>query len=322
MALPKQVAQQLKEIEEIEKQLQAPVSEVPEEPEAVEEDGQTTDESVDEVVAETPKLVEVTPTPPETDKVPEEAWEHKYHRLQGKYDAEVPRLHTQVKELSTLVEQLRKQMEQQPEKPAQTAVERLVTDEDVQEYGAEFVDLQRRIAREEIRADLDAIKAENEKLKQMLLQTGTQMGEVSFEQRLHRLVPDFDQINNDPQWVTWLNTEDPILRAPRRAIAQEAFNKGDADAVAHYVSLFRRESAPAEQEAKPDRRAELERQVQPTRTSAAKAPISKTGKTYSRSDVEKMFTKVALLGSQQKHEEAKKLEAEIDAAFKEGRVAL
>jgi len=321
MALPKQVAQQLKEIEEIEKQLQAPVSEVPEEPEAVEEDGQTTDESVDEVVAEKPKLVEVTPTQPEAEKVSEETWEHKYHRLQGKYDAEVPRLHAQVKELAGYVEQLRNKAEQAPVAPTPTKAERLVTDADIDEYGEAMVDLQRRVAREEIRADLEAIKAENERLKQMLLQTGSQVGEVTFEQRLHRLVPDFDQINNDPQWVAWLDTVDPILRAPRRAIAQQAFTKSDAEAVAHYVSLFRSETGQTEAPVS-NKRAELERQVQPTRTATAKAPSSKVGKTYSRSDVEKMFTKVALLGSQQKHEEAKKLEAEIDAAFKEGRVVL
>ncbi len=320
MALPKQVAQQLKEIEEIEKQLQAPAAEPPVDPE---ESGQTTDESVDEVVAEKPKLVEVTPTQPEAEKVSEETWEHKYHRLQGKYDAEVPRLHAQVKELAGYVEQLRNKAEQAPVAPTPTKAERLVTDADIDEYGEAMVDLQRRVAREEIRADLEAIKAENERLKQMLLQTGSQMGEVSFEQRLHRLVPDFDQINNDPQWVAWLDTVDPILRAPRRAIAQDAFSKGDAEAVAHYVDIFRGETGePQNQPERSAKRAELERQVQPTRTSAAKTPSSKVGKTYSRSDVEKMFTKVALLGSQQKHEEAKKLEAEIDAAFKEGRVVL
>lgn len=316
MALPKQVRKQLEEIEELEKQLQAPANEVPVEPE---ESGQTTDEPLE--IIEQPAVE--TPTQPKESKVPEDTWEHKYHRLRGKYDAEVPRLHAQVKELSGYIDQLRAQTEQKREQPQEPKkAERLVTDAEINEYGEELVDLQRRIVREEIRGELDAIKSENEQLKKMLMQTGSQVGEVTFEQKLHRLVSDFDQINNDPQWIAWLDTVDPILRAPRRVLAQDAFSKGDAEAVAHYVGLFRGETGePQEQQGRSAKRAELERQVQPTRT-AAKAPTSKAGKTYSRSDVEKMFQKVALLGSQQKHEEAKKLEAEIDAAFRESRVVL
>jgi hypothetical protein len=163
------------------------------------------------------------------------------------------------------------------------------------------------------------MKTENEELRKMLAQTGNQVSEATFEQRLHRLVPDFDQINLDPKWVDWLNEIDPLLRAPRKSIAQEAFNRGDAEGVAHYVSLFRQTTEPAEAP-KSKAKSELERQIQPTRSAATAQTASPKGRIYTDSDVRVMYQKAATLGAQGKLEEARKLEAEIDAAYMDGRV--
>ena len=319
MALPKQVEAQLKEIEAIEKQLeegqQQPTEPVePTEPtEPVE--ATTPEPEPTEPVESKPKPVEPEPQ--------EEKWEQKYKTLKGMYDAEVPRLHAQLKDLKAQMDSLRQAAEAKPvEQPKPAAKEKLVTDEDVQAFGADLIEVQRKVAREvamEFRADLDAMKAENDELRKMLAQTGNQVSEATFEQRLHRLVPDFDQINLDPKWVDWLNEIDPLLRAPRKSIAQEAFNRGDAEGVAHYVSLFRQTTEPAEAP-KSKAKSELERQIQPTRSAATAQTASPKGRIYTDSDVRVMYQKAATLGAQGKLEEARKLEAEIDAAYMDGRV--
>jgi hypothetical protein len=319
MALPRQVEAQLKEIEAIEKQLvdsqQQPTEPVePTEPtEPVE--ATTPEPEPTEPVEPTPKPVEPEPQ--------EEKWEQKYKTLKGMYDAEVPRLHAQLKDIKAQMDSLRQAAEAKPvEQPKPAAKEKLVTDEDVQAFGADLIEVQRKVAREvamEFRADLDAMKSENEELRKMLAQTGNQVSEASFEQRLHRLVPDFDQINLDPKWVDWLNEIDPLLRAPRKSIAQEAFNRGDAEGVAHYVSLFRQTTEPAAAP-KSKAKSELERQIQPTRSAATAQTASPKGRIYTDSDVRVMYQKAATLGAQGKLEEARKLEAEIDAAYMDGRV--
>jgi hypothetical protein len=144
------------------------------------------------------------------------------------------------------------------------------------------------------------------------------VSEASFEQRLYRLVPDFEVVNADPKWIAWLNEVDPLLRAPRASVAQQAFNRGDAEGVAHYVSLFKQNTAPVEQ--KTDKTEELERQLQPNRGASSAPSASPKGKVYTNSDIEKMFRKAADLGTKGQTDAAKKLEAEIDAAFMEGRV--
>lgn len=317
MALPRQVEAQLRELEALEKQLTdaqnpAPADSTPNPAEPPQDQQPAPAE---------PKPVESTPTPTEP-VVAEEKWEQKYKTLKGMYDAEVPRLHADLRELKAQVDSLRKASETKPVEPAKPkATEKLVTDADVEAFGSDLIEVQRKVAREvaaEFRGELDAMRAENEKLREQLTSTGTQVSEASFEQRLYRMVPDFETVNADPKWIAWLNEVDPLLRAPRSSVAQQAFNRGDAEGVAHYVAMFKKSVAPVEPTA--DKTEELERQIQPNRSATSTPPTSQKGKVYTNADIEKMFRKATDLGVKGRTDEAKKLEAEIDAAFMEGRV--
>jgi hypothetical protein len=312
MALPRQVEAQLRELEALEKQLtdaqnpEPTPAEPPQDPQPAPAE---------------PTPVEPTPTPTEP-VVAEETWQQKYKTLKGMYDAEVPRLHADLRELKGQVDSLRKASETKPVEPAKPkAAEKLVTDADVEAFGQDLIEVQRKVAREvasEFRGELDAMRVENEKLREQLTSTGTQVSEASFEQRLYRMVPDFEAVNANPKWIAWLNEVDPLLRAPRSSVAQQAFNRGDAEGVAHYVAMFKQTVAPAEQKA--DKTDELERQLQPNRGATSAPPTSQKGKVYTNADIEKMFRKAADLGTKGQLDAAKKLEAEIDAAFMEGRV--
>jgi hypothetical protein len=317
MALPKQVEAQLRELEALEKQLAESQNPAPADP-----DPKPAEPPQDpQPQPAEPKPVEPTPTPTEP-VVAEETWQQKYKTLKGMYDAEVPRLHADLRDLKAQVESLRKAAETKPVEPAKpTTAEKLVTDADVEAFGSDLIEVQRKVAREvaaEFRGELDAMRAENEKLREQLTSTGTQVSEASFEQRLYRMVPDFETVNADPKWIAWLNEVDPLLRAPRATVAQQAFNRGDAEGVAHYVSLFKQSITPVEQKA--DKTEELERQIQPNRGAPSTPPASQKGKVYTNADIEKMFRKAADLGNKGRHEEARKLEAEIDAAYMESRV--
>ncbi len=317
MALPKQVEQQLKELEALEKQLAGDGEPAPEaapvEPETPQAEQQAEPQPAQ------PETKPVEATKPE---VPEDTWQQKYRTLKGMYDAEVPRLHAQVKELQASMAQLQQELAAKPAPAAVPAPEpkNLVTDEDVEAFGKDLIEVQRKVAREvamEFKAEIDALKAENQKLQQEMQRTGSQVGEVSFEQKLHHLVPDWAAINNDPRWFAWLDEIDPMVRGPRRNMAQQVYNAGDAEGVAYYVKLFKDAVAAPAVDTK---QAELERQVQPSRSATAQTPVSQKGKIYSTRDIEKMFMKMKDLNVAHKFDEARKLEAEIDAAYMEGRV--
>jgi hypothetical protein len=314
MALPKQVQEQLDALEVLEKQLAEGKNPAPADPQPAEPAPVTALEPAE------PKPVESKPEPTEP-VVAEETWQQKYRTLKGMYDAEVPRLHSDIRELKSQMESLRRAAEApKPEvKPAKT--EKLVTDADVEAFGSDLIEVQRKVAREvaaEFRGELDAMKAENEKLREQLTATGSQVSEASFEQRLHRMVPDFQQVNADPKWIAWLNEVDPLLRGPRLSVAQEAFNRGDVEGIAHYVGMFKKSIAPVEQVS--SKAEEIARQVQPNR-SASSAPVaSPKGKIYTDRDIQNMFKRAVELGSRGQPDEARKLEAEIDSAYRDGRV--
>ena len=323
MALPKQVQAQLKELEKIEQQLAQGTNPAPADP-APQDDPKPAEPPADpEPAPAEPKPVETKPTP--TEPVADEKWEQKYKTLKGMYDAEVPRLHAELRDLKATVESLRKATETKPAEPAKPAEPtKLVTDADVEAFGQDLIEVQRKVAREvaaEFRAELDTLKAENADLRKQIGETGSKVTEASFETRLHRLVPDFEAINTDPAWIAWLEEVDPMLRGPRKMAAQSAFNSGDAEGVAHYVNLFKAATAPAAVEPASPKAEELERQIQPSRNNASATPnASPKGRIYSAADVSRMFKQVADLGTRGQFDEARKLEAEIDAAYMEGRV--
>lgn len=338
MALPKQVQEQLNAAEELQKQLygdqepsdpNVPVAEV-----VTPEAQQVADRKAEPVVEDTesePAPVEAKEKPAKSD---EDAahWKQKYKTLQGMYDADVPRLHGQVKELSGELEKLKEQVtsaQQQAEKAEATAkheqLKNLVTDEDRQEFGDDLIEVSRKVAREEsaeLFRQLEAIAAENAELRKQLGETGQQVTTATFEQRLNRLVPDFEQVNIDPAWIAWLNEVDPILRGPRMVAAQQAFSEGDAEGVAHYVKLFKEAQQPAEA-TKQVVDQELESQIQPSKTvSTSSTTPAPKGNVYTQEQIQAMFHKVTKLGKTGRLDEARKLEAEIDAAFTQGRVVL
>lgn len=330
MALPKQVERQLKELEALEKKLAA--NEKSNEESATEAEPAL--EPTNEAEADPKQEQQSESSPPTADaklENPDEGtdWKQKYKTLQGMYDAEVPRLHGQVKELTGNLAKLEatiaKQQDEQKvlaEKAQKAeAVARLVTDDDVETFGEDLIEVQRKVAREvtaEFKAELDALKSENAKLRESVDSVGTKAAEASFEQNLHRLVPDFDSINASKEWIDWLNEVDPILRGPRMSVAQDAYARGDAEAVAHYVHLYKagKPVAPA----KVDPAKDVERQIQPDRSAGGAKQSANSGHIYSNAEIQGMFNKAIKLSNSGRIDEAHKLEAEIDAAYQSGRV--
>lgn len=321
MALPKQVQAQLAEIEKFEKSLTA--QDEPQDEDVVVEDTEAEDQ---DEVAVAPEPVEAKPADTSATDAEEETFKQKYNTLRGKYDAEVPRLHHQVRELTQRIDQLVRDQSAktvEPTKPKEKVS--YVTDADRAEFGEELIDVQRRVAKEvasEYEERLEQQDAVIRKLQEQLEQTGNRVGEMNFAQRLQVLVPDFAQIDNDERWMAWLNEHDPILRGPRRVQAQAAFNAGDAEAVAHYVKLFKETIAEPQEPVRANRQAELEKQVAPNRsTSATRTQATdRSSKIYSPREVEAAWTKIRTLNSRGNYGEAEKLEAELTSAYLEGRV--
>jgi hypothetical protein len=316
MALPKQVEQQMKEIEEMERALTVqPEDATPETPQE-----QPVAEVVQAKAEPESNVVELKPQP--------EDWEQKYKSLQGHFDREVPRLHTQNKELAQQLQELKSQIDSLSKPQQKTEVERLVTDKDEEAFGADLIDVQRRVAKEVMREYVTPLQAELKQrddriaqLESVLTRTQGDVTSMTFEQKLDRAIPDFAQINTDPKWIAWLDGVDSLTGEPRRAYAEYVYNQGNLDKVTQIVNLYKQQAGTTVKQAEQDQRqAELRKQVQPNRSASSTSTPNTGERVYTSAEADRLWDKVALLNRKGNYDEAKTLEADLSNAMVQGRI--
>jgi len=330
MPLPKQVQQYQDDLDAYEAQLEAQQSGSDEPPKegshASDSPSEQDAPAVESTEDEARNQAEPQPAPePKSEPEPsvsEDKWEHKYRRLQGKYDAEVPRLYSELKELkATLMQMQQAPPKQEPKAEKPPEPKKLITDQDVEAFGDDLIDVARRVAREEMSAklqvELEKMHRENEALKSQM----TAVQGNTFEARLRQTIPDFDEINNDARWVEWLNEVDPLEGEPRRVRAEFWYGNGDIGRVKAYVDAFKQTVAPASDPSKKARQSELKRQVQPTKaTNTGATQSGHHPKTYTAFEANAAWRQVQRLNAEGRFDEAKALEDEISLAYMEDRV--
>jgi hypothetical protein len=267
------------------------------------------------VPVETPKPVEATDA--------EKYWKQKFDSLQGKFNAEVPNLYQKLKEQDIALAKLQEQANARDEVPSTDDAAR--NSKDVEDYGADLVDMVTRKAESIAR---NAVAQEIAKLRNEFGAVREQVGQVSnqvyqseadkFWAGVMNLVPDWKQIDADPNWIAWLDTSPEFAEDTYRELASKAIAKGDAQKIANLVAKWRGPQAPSPTPAQPSvAQAELRRQVAPSTARASDAP-PQGGKIWTLADYEAAMDvrNVSRLGKK----ESDRLEAEANLAVAEGRV--
>jgi len=312
MVLPKQVQRDLDEIEAYEKSLATPVT------------GDT--ETTNPVAHQGEESVAPNTEVPAAPAVTEETWETKYLSLKGKFDAEVPNLYGQIKALSAQVYSMQQPQTTTPVETVDPVEARLVSDKDVEEYGQELIDVQRRVAREELaplRTELKKRDEELAKLRDAVAKAEGSVGQMSFEQKLAVEIPDFSTLNTDPKWIAWLDESDPYTNEPRRVFAENVYGSGDIAKLKKVVNFFKENNVlpQSQNKQRQERQAELERQITPTRTnSQAAIEPSNSNRIYTEAEMGYLFNRVRDMNVAKKYDEASKLETELSEAYMQGRV--
>lgn len=275
---------------------------------------------------------------PPTDNKTEENLNQKYKTLQGMYNAEVPRLHAHNREMQGRVQQLEQLLstlsQQQQAAPQQQAKhDPLVTDQDVQEYG-ESIDMMRKVSREELMPVAQKIAQLEGMIRQMhssvvpQVQAVAQRQAVSAEQQfwadLTGAVPNWQEINNSADFQSWLLEVDPLTGISRQTYLEDAQRTLDTRRI---TSFFRTwlEMNGQPTGAQPNRNSqgsELERQVAPGRSRSAPASGNQAAKTYSADDIKTFFNDVRSQKYKGREAERDRIERDIFAAQREGRIAV
>lgn len=347
MALPEQIRKQTEAVQELYKQLNTD-GETGEAVTADEQPEGTVNENNSGVPADSAVNEKATPSSGSERKTEDKKSEdektlvQKYKTLQGMYNAEVPRLHQQNKELQQKVQQMEQLLStlstQQPKiapMPAPT-FEPLISEKDVEEYG-ETLDVMRKVSREEYTPVAQKI-AEMERTIQSLqsnvvpqlsnlAQKQAMTSEQQFWAQLTAEVPNWREVNDNPDFQTWLLQTDPLFGISRQTILEDAQRRQDVHKVITFFNTWMElnggAAAYAAQNSQRDQTAnELEKQIAPGKSRGTGTKAGNTAKTYSSEDIKQFFNDVRQGKFKGREAERDRIERDIFAAQREGRIVV
>jgi hypothetical protein len=273
-----------------------------------------------------PQTQNVSPEPEPKPAVSEETWEQKYHTLKGKFDAEVPRLYAQVREMNSQIGQLTTDLataKATQAQPVPASTPSLITEQDKEAFGSDLIDLIERATEAKMAGSrsLEAqLTAEIAELKGKLGNV-TERQVVSdkdrYESSLTTAVPDWQALNVDQGFLNWLAEVDPVYGMPRQYALTNAYEALDAHRTATIFNQYKKSVTPPAQS---NNRADLQRQVAPTRSRTSPAPTNPNvdKRIYNQQDIDAFYTewRRGLIDEA----EAVQIEKDIHAATVEGRI--
>jgi hypothetical protein len=254
-------------------------------------------------------------------------YEQKYKTLQGMYNSEVVAVKRENADLKSRLARLEELLATPTQNDTFTA-QQFITPQDVEDYG-DTIEVIRRAAREEnqaLAAELAAVKAELRKVStvvptvERVTRAQAESQEQIFWDRLTAAVPDWQSINNDPQFHDWLLEVDPISGLNKQVFLEEAQKRFDVNRIATFFNAWKDQTnAPKAQYQRDSRQSQLERQITPGRSRGnTRQPSSP--RVYSRQDIATFYSDVRKGVYRGRDDERARIEADIFAAQAEGRV--
>lgn len=287
------------------------------------------------VVEPVPAPIAVAPAP----ESPREDWEHKYKTLQGIFNSTQKANQQQIEKLSTSVYELNEKLSK-ASKPATetrpvTQKQSLVTKEDEKAFGADLVDLARRIAKEEFSDQETAYKAEIARLESIVAKTDERIGETTkrqeesaygdFLSRLTERLPTWEAIQKTTDCQAWLMSPVPGMEFTwHEALVSAAQRRNVSDALTIFNQFFK--AFPDHDPKKvvviePPAAAALAAQVSPGRTRSGTVPTTPAAKkVYTGAEYVQESQRVVKLYKSGNIKEAEQLQLELDAAMVDLRV--
>ena len=276
---PDQIKEQERKIKEhytqLEKGEEPPTEPAPEEP-PVEP---APEEPPVEPVADAPPAEPATGEPSDVKPPKEETaehWKQKFKTLQGTFNAKMPELQHDNKQLTERVQQLESVLSQLQEQTKEEPKEEpLITADDVKEFGEETIDVIKRAAREEVwgqvSGEFKKLHDQIESMKQQTAyagQTAEQVQRRNYEQELAAHVPDWQNLNQDPDFISWLLQIDPGSGIQKKELLIDAYNRLDVARTSWFFNQWKQEQGitaqPASKASKAsDRKSELAHQISP-----------------------------------------------------------
>lgn len=278
-------------------------------------------------VPEPPAKADETVTP----KVTDESWEHRYNSMKGRFDRAQSQLTQQAERIASLERTLAAMQAQPRDNSSATELraERLITPEEEQDYGSDFLNVVGKKAKEEMLPLVRKYEDEIAGLKAQLAGVGNYVAQDAQSRMMSSLdvsVPNWRDQNVNPEFLNWLALPDPYSGTIRHEMLKAAWERHDAPRVAAFFTGFLSEEAafrPAGSEtpAKPAGKISLETLAAPGRAKTAAASSAPAEKPLITSaQISKFYADVASGRYNGRDEEKMRFEKQIFDAQREGRI--
>jgi hypothetical protein len=271
--------------------------------------------------------------PPSSGDENAQTWKHQSLTWQGRYNASqktIGELQEQMTQLGNELLQLQRAVtperrQQAPPLPPQN----YLTEQDVQNYGSELIDLTQRAAAHVVAPQLQRIEEENARLHERIVRESRR----ALDQAVELAVPDFREIDQNPRWHRWLLSVDLLSGRVRQQLLNEAISAANAPRVISFFRGFLQEEvatghtepAPIARQAAPPRAAAIDLtsiaapgRARPAGGGDASLPPDKP--IYTRAQIAQLYDQQRRGAYVGREAEWSRQEADIIAAGREGRI--
>ena len=281
-----------------------------------------------------PPQPEPEPPKPEPPKPETRNWEDEFHRLSSRAGRDQQQLRALTEQVSNLTRALEAEKTRKTEVVVQQPYAKLVTDEEREGYGEDFLDVVKRAAREEFEPVKRQYDGEIERLKAVVRGVGAQV-EVMSEQEMYasmeRAYPGWHVLNCSDSWKDWLARPDAFDGQRRLDKLRQQWGLRNVPNVLNFVGAYLNEEAaldPARGQEEPLRlpapagsKVPLETFAAPGRAKSAAASSAPSDKPfYTREFIEQFYKDVALGHWRGRDQERIAIDHDIMSAEREGRI--
>ena len=262
----------------------------------------------------------------------EQSWEHRYKSMKGRFDRSQDQLRHMSEQIASLQNVIATmQATTAPaSKEAEEAIERLITPEEENDYGPEFLKVVGKKAKEELLPVINKYEAKIAELEARLQGVNGYVAQDARQRMLDTLtdkIPNWRDINKDENFLNWLQLPDLYSGAIRHELLKAAYERNDAPRVAAFFTGFLAEEAavaPAMEEtgrSEPPAKMSLEKLAAPGRAKSAAATSAPAEKPiFTRAQIAKFYADAAAGKFKGRDAERDRLEAQIFSAEREGRI--
>lgn len=278
----------------------------------------------------------VTPRGNES-KVEPGSLEHQLEAMKGRFEKanrENQRMSEEISNLHRVISTMQVNTPATPATPAELRAESLLTPEEIADYGEDFLKVVEKKAREIAAPEINSLKQKIENLEKGVRSSVELTNQSARDRMIASLdtdLPDWRELNRNPDFLQWLSLQDPFSGAIRHDLLKAAYEQNNTPRVKAFFNGFLTEEAavaPArapEPNPTPQQRGKvpLETFAAPGRAKSAAAGLNNAPAekpVITRAQVLKFYSDVAAGKYRGRDQEKNTLEAQIFEAENEGRI--